>query len=330
MARIAYVCPTTHRPLEATQDGLQDGGSHCHPYLNDGVQTANPIPNFLSAESASQDDAQNMYARKTASEIYRNFLDWLFATFEVTETEFRQAITQKLRLAPGKNVLVTGCGLGDDIFPIVQMIAPAGEVYAQDISVPMVQAGAEHIAKVQPDHASRVFFSVCDALKLPFADSVFDAAFHFGGINLFGDVGQGLCEMNRVVKSGGRVVVGDEGVAPWLRETDYANMVITNNPLWACEAPLDKIPPTAADVNVSWILGNCFWLIDFEVRDSAPKLNPHVIHLGRRGGSMWTRHAGQLEGVTPQTREKIIQAAADAGISVHDWLEQTLAGHIKP
>mgnify|MGYP007051649106 CR=1 FL=1 len=47
--------------------------------------------------------------------------------------------------------------------------------------------------------------------------------------NLFDDVGRAIFEMSRVVRPAGRVVVGDEGVGPWLRSTDYGRMVVTNN-----------------------------------------------------------------------------------------------------
>src|SRR3546814_8144504 len=61
---------------------------------------------------------------------------------------------------------------------------------------------------------ANLFFSVSDACHLPFEDRFFDAAFHFGGINLFDDVEGAIGEMNRVVKPGGRVVFGDEGIGP--------------------------------------------------------------------------------------------------------------------
>jgi predicted HicB family RNase H-like nuclease len=49
------------------------------------------------------------------------------------------------------------------------------------------------------------------------------------------------------------------------------------------------------------------------------------VHKGRRGGSMRTRYFGQLEGVDPDTRDKVMQAAAAAKISVKDWLEQAIS-----
>lgn len=57
-------------------------------------------------------------------------------------------------------------------------------------------------------------FSVGNASYLPFPDGFFDAAYHFGGLNLFTDKKRALAEMTRVVKRGGKVVAADEGLAP--------------------------------------------------------------------------------------------------------------------
>jgi len=46
-----------------------------------------------------------------------------------------------------------------------------------------------------------------DALCLPFADETFDAATVAFGLRNFGDPEQGLCEMRRVLRPGGRAVV---------------------------------------------------------------------------------------------------------------------------
>lgn len=265
-----------------------------------------------------------MYDTDGACAIYRNFLDWLFATFRQDEAQFRGRMVERLRLQPGMAVLVTGCGLGDDIPAILDAIGPAGEVHAQDLSPAMVHAAAARWSQKRSGQMGQVTFSTGDALRLPYPEDAFDAAFHFGGINLFDDIGQGIAEMNRVVRPGGRVVVSDEGVGPWLQATDYGRMVVTNNPLWALPTPIDRLPVTAADVTLSWVLGNCFWVIEFTVGTTLPDLDPHVPHQGRRGGSMWTRYHGQLEAVTAATRDRALQAAAAAGISVHDWLERTL------
>jgi SAM-dependent methyltransferase len=326
MPRVPYVCPETRQPLAVTQDGLLRGDGKIYPHLPGAEGAQSKAPNFLDP-SAGGEGAQAslaMYDTAAAAEVYRNFLDWLFATFRQDEAAFRAGLAAKLRLAPGDCALVTGCGLGDDIPAILERVGPQGEVYAQDLSPAMIVAATQVWSTEHAARAAQVHFSSGDALKLPFPDGAFDAAFHFGGVNLFDDVGRGIAEMARVVRPGGRVVVGDEGIGPWLRNTEYGRMVITNNRLWAYEAPLDRLPANSAEVGVSWLLGSCFWLIDFTVAEGLPEIDPHVVHKGWRGGSMWTRHTGQLEAVTPETREQVVAAAKAEGVSVHEWLDRAL------
>ena len=321
MSRIPYFCPQTGEPLDARPEGLRRADGRIYRFV------CADHPNFLDLDQAGagQKASLAMYDTQAAGEIYRNFLDWLFATFRVDEASFRRSLMTRLNPPLGGAVLITGCGLGDDIPAALDLVGAEGEVYAQDLSAAMVHEAHRRLSRDDPARAGRVFFSVGDAGRLPFADDALDAAYHFGGINLFDDIGQAIAEMNRVVRTGGRVVISDEGVGAWLRDTDFGRMVIANNRLWAHQPPIDRLPPTAADVSVSWILGNCFWLIEFTVAADLPQIDPHVAHKGWRGGSMWTRHHGQLEAVTPETRARVIQAAKTAGVSVHDWMEQALA-----
>src|SRR3546814_10251855 len=154
----------------------------------------------------------DMYDVERSSVIYRNFLDWLFATVGEDETLVRRSMLARLDLAPGKRVLVTGCGLGEDLPLVLDAIGDSGVVYAQDLSREMVAFSCLRLAADAGGATpANLFFSVSDACHLPFEDRFFDDAFHFGGINLFDDVEGAIGEMNRVVKPGGRVVFGDEG-----------------------------------------------------------------------------------------------------------------------
>jgi hypothetical protein len=130
--------------------------------------------------------------------------------------------------------------------------------------------------------------------------------------------------MVRVVKDGGRVVFGDEGVAPWLRETPYGKMVICNNPFWGANPPIELLPFEAVNVSLEWVLENCFYIIEFDKSLRGPSIDPDVRHLGRRGGSMRSRYYGQLEGVDLKLKDSIIEAAKNDGVSVVDWLEAAL------
>jgi SAM-dependent methyltransferase len=167
-------------------------------------------------------------------------------------------------------------------------------------------------------------YSVSNATALPFPADAFDAVFHFGGFNLFGDLRHAAAELTRVAKPGGRVLFGDEAVAPWLKGSEFDAVVSTNNPLFKAETPLAVLPESARDVTVRWILGNCFYLIGFRKGDGPPTLNLDLPHKGWRGGTMRTRYYGQLEGVTLEAKAHAKAAAARAGVSMHEWLDHLI------
>lgn len=318
-----YVCPKTKKPLFESSNGLSRGDGVLYPFVK-GVKNTD-IPNFLAAYEGGTATKQSlaMYDQKTSVNTYRNFLDWLFQTFDESESFFRARLVERLKLGIGNRVLVTGCGLGDDIQPIIDVIGRDGELYATDLAAEMVLAASNYVT---PDQSTlkNIRFSICNAMLLPFSDNFFDGAFHFGGINLFDNIKLSTSEMERVVRPGGRVVFGDEGVAPWLKSTEYGRMAINNNPLWAASAPIDLLPRNAVDVHLSWVLGNCFYVIDFEVSDTGPSMNIDLPHKGRRGGTMRTRYFGQLEGVSEESKNFVLEDAARRGLTVHDWLEQVI------
>ena len=175
----------------------------------------------------------------------------------------------------------------------------------------------------------KLYLSISDAAQLPFPDDVFDAAYHFGGINLFQSIRDGISEMDRVVRTGGRVVIGDEGVAPWLKHAEYGKMLISNNHLYVHDAPLSALPTTATDVKLSWELGNCFYVIEFTVSNSTPRVNLDVPHIGKRGGSVRTRYFGQLEGIDPALRDRLYAEAERLGLSRVAYLESLLKNAIE-
>jgi SAM-dependent methyltransferase len=313
-----YICPKSKKPLIETDNGLMRDDGLLYAYVRGCNNT--PIPDFIADElGESGKRSQELYNQAASIGVYRNFLDWLFQTFGENETSFRTRLIRKLSLVEGNKVLITGCGLGDDVPPILEAIGSGGDVYAQDLSAEMVVAASKMVT------SSQVHFSINDASQLPFADNLFDGAFHFGGINLFDDPELAIREMDRVVKPGGRVVFGDEGIAPWLKNTEYGRAAINNNVLWNADPPLDSLPKNAADVTLSWVLGNCFYVIDFQVADEPPYMNMDVPHEGTRGGSMRTRYFGQLEGVSEASKQFVAEDAKRLGISIHDWLERAIA-----
>jgi ubiquinone/menaquinone biosynthesis C-methylase UbiE len=318
-----YVCPKTKQRLfinaEVTEMATEKGV--VYPILKIG----RGIPNFLSAYSLGESQKINLdiYNQSYSVERYRNELDWLYATFGEDEASFRRRNIEKLQIQAGQRILITGCGLGSDLGPIAELVGIKGTVYAQDLAPEMVLYTAKSLEAFAFD-VDNIHLSVCDAQNLPFADGFFDGVFHFGGINLFDDIRLSIYEMARVTKPGGRVVFGDESVGPWLRDTDYGRAAICNNSLWKVGTPIDLLPQNATDVNLTWVLGNCFYLISFRVSADGPYMNMDVPHIGLRGGSMRSRYYGQLEGVSASSRRFVIDDAKGRQISVFQWLEEVI------
>ena len=258
------------------------------------------------------------YAGARALEYDRG-MDVLFKTFGADESTFRAQLTALLALTPASRVLETGCGSCRDT---AHLVANAGRVVATDVSADMIRIGRNRLTGSHG--VERVRFCVSDATALPFADGVFDAAYHFGGLNLFPDIRRGFAEMTRVVKSGGRVVIGDEGVAPWLVDSLFGKILVNSNPLYQHQPPLSLLPVSVRDVSCRWVLNGAFFVIDFTVGEGEPFLDLDVEFPGARGGSHRTRYFGKLDGVSPALKQDIADAAARDGVSVTAWLERTL------
>ena len=313
---IPFVCPVTRRPLRLDEAGrayLTDAGAS-YPIV-DG------IPHLLaedSRERAEQEHGQAYYRAKARE--YDHGMDVLFRSFKADEHDVRESMLGLLRLEPGATVLETGCGTGRDT---AHLLTRAGMVYSTDLSREMIDVGRMRLADAGAD-MDRVRLFVSDAMRLPFDDGAFDAAYHFGGINLFPDVGAALAEMARVVKPGGRVVVGDEGLGGWLASSEFGKILANSNPLYHFRAPIDRLPVRARDVACRWILNGAFYVIDFTVGEGEPALDLDIAFPGWRGGSHRTRYYGKLDGVAPELRAAVVARAAAEGLSITAWLEKTL------
>jgi ubiquinone/menaquinone biosynthesis C-methylase UbiE len=312
-----YCCTETkcnHAPLSLGNGGLYCSNGHFFSYMS-----GTDVPIF-----ACEAESSNDYSTKDAVAIHDNSFRWVFQTFETDESTLRKNLTSRLNLSKGQTILVTGAGSGNDLPFIAEKLEEQGTIYAQDISKQMLISGVEKFINGPNPLNVNIFFSVSDATNLPFMDNFFDAAYHFGGLNLFPDIQKGIFEMNRVVKPLGQVLICDEGLAPWLKETELGKMLIKNNPLYAYEAPLPLLPENAKSVKLTWELCHCFYVIEFTVSDTPIAINIDVPHMGKRGGSIRSRYLGQLEGVEPTLRDKVYAAAERQGISRVEYLERLL------
>jgi ubiquinone/menaquinone biosynthesis C-methylase UbiE len=282
-------CPACGKRLtsdQALRGNVQAATLRCACGRSFTVEDGIPRLGHPSKLLPSDAEFQEKYDR--GAEDYDTGLAWLFAAFRVDEDQLRRRMVDLLELRPGARVLETGSGTGKDSVLIREGIQPGGTLFAQDLSVGMLEVARRKL----DEGAGGVEYVQSNASYLPFADEAFDAAFHFGGINTFGELRRALSEMTRVVRVGGKVVVGDEGVAPWLRRKLYGRILVKANPLYAHRPPLDAIPANAADLRLQWILGNAFYVLDYRVAGGPPFIDLDLPIPGA-GDSLRSRYYGQ-------------------------------------
>ena len=270
----------------------------------------------------------NEFSITNAAEIHDNALKWLFDTHKVNEEDLRRDMISRLNLKKGDKVLMTATGAGNDLKYIMEQIGPTGTLYAQDYAKEMLFAAYERSKKELDLNKLNIEFSVNDATDLPFDDESFDATFHFGGINLYNDVKKGIDEMHRVTKKGGKVVFGDEGLAHWLKKTEIGKALIVNNKLYDLEPPLEMLPHSAVDVKLTWVINNCFYLIEYTKNENEWDVNIDIKHVGKRGGSIRTRFYGALEGIDPELKENFYEKLSKEGRSRVDTIENLIKSYL--
>jgi demethylmenaquinone methyltransferase/2-methoxy-6-polyprenyl-1,4-benzoquinol methylase len=102
-------------------------------------------------------------------------------------------------LSPGASALDVATGTGDLAVELQRRVGPDGEVVGSDFSERMLELAREKAPGLRFEHGN--------ALALPYEDDSFDAATAGFGARNFSDLPQGLREMTRVVRPGGRVVI---------------------------------------------------------------------------------------------------------------------------
>ncbi len=117
---------------------------------------------------------------------------------------WRERAADWAELGVGDSALDVCCGTGDLTLELADRVAPGGYVVGCDFSEPMLDLAREKAAKRGADG---VRFEWADALRLPYDSARFDAVTVGFGVRNFADRDQGLREMTRVLRFGGRLVV---------------------------------------------------------------------------------------------------------------------------
>jgi ubiquinone/menaquinone biosynthesis C-methylase UbiE len=138
-----------------------------------------------------------------------DLMEWFHDTFSFRGKfrELRQRTANLARLQPGDAVLDVGCGTGTLAMEVAHRVGRAGRVAGID-------PGTQQIARARAKAARRhvpIEFQIGVIEQLPFPDQTFDVVFstlmmHHVPASL---KRQGLAEIARVLKPGGRLVIAD-------------------------------------------------------------------------------------------------------------------------
>ena len=283
------------------------------------------LPDFTWPKELAEIDEETRNTYNILANEYEKFASIPFQTFYEDEDVVRDKMTDKLELKNNSKILEIGGGDGRGAQHIVKRLGSGGLLYFQELSPAFLLKAKERLR----ESGDTVRYSIANASYLSFQDNYFDAALHFGGINTFSEIQKCLQELVRVVKPGGKIIVGDEGIGPWLRDTEFGKIMVNSNPLIGYKVPFELIPVEARNVKVEWIMMGAFFLLEFTVGEAAPIANYHVPIPSKRGGTHWSRYHGQLEGVTDETKKIASEAAGKSGTSMAEWLNEIIQREAK-
>jgi demethylmenaquinone methyltransferase / 2-methoxy-6-polyprenyl-1,4-benzoquinol methylase len=122
---------------------------------------------------------------------------------------WRRRAAELAAVSSGDRALDVATGTGDLAFELAARVGPGGEVVGSDFSERMLALARTKALERAPGLAATasVRFEFGNALALPYRDNEFDAATVGFGARNFAELEQGLAEMVRVVRPGGRVVI---------------------------------------------------------------------------------------------------------------------------
>jgi ubiquinone/menaquinone biosynthesis C-methylase UbiE len=120
----------------------------------------------------------------------------------VTRRRLRRVLAPK----PGERVLEVGPGTGYYSLDVAEWISPGGKLDVVDLQREMVD---HTMRRAREGGVSNLVASVADARQLPYESASFDAAYLVAVLGEVPDQAAALGELARVLRPGGRLVVGE-------------------------------------------------------------------------------------------------------------------------
>ena len=120
---------------------------------------------------------------------------------------WRHCLVNAVRKSSPKRVLDLATGSGDVAFALAGSLPKGTEITGMDFCQPMLDEAAAKKSRAKQGSYANVDFKLGDGLSLPLPDGCFDAVTISFGLRNMADRHRSLCEMRRVLKPGGSVVI---------------------------------------------------------------------------------------------------------------------------
>lgn len=120
------------------------------------------------------------------------------------DKRWRRIAVQRVGAKPGMHILDVCCGTGQLSMELGKAVGAEGKVTGLDFSQNMLDVAKDTL--IQSPNRDHIQFVQGDAMKLPFLDHTFDGVTVGWGLRNLPDLREGIREMARVVKPGGKVV----------------------------------------------------------------------------------------------------------------------------
>jgi ubiquinone/menaquinone biosynthesis C-methylase UbiE len=121
------------------------------------------------------------------------------------------ALRRAVEPQPGQRILEIGPGLGRHALDTARQIGVSGTIDVVDVQAPMLDDVAARARRARIDN---VHTTLADARELPWDDATFDTAYM---VTVLGEIPErqiALRQLSRVLKPGGRLVVGETILDP--------------------------------------------------------------------------------------------------------------------
>jgi ubiquinone/menaquinone biosynthesis C-methylase UbiE len=120
----------------------------------------------------------------------------------ITRARLREALEPE----PGERLLEVGPGTGYYSLPVAEWISPGGTLDLLDVQQEMLDHTMERAGQAG---ISNLAWTRADARSMPYPDASFDGAYLVTVLGEVPDQDAALRELRRVVRPGGRIVVGE-------------------------------------------------------------------------------------------------------------------------